>query len=210
MSSRDTDFDNLKRNFAQIQYKHLMEEEWNKKYVGLPYQAKINLADRILTQKNFPSGPSAEVIRRFKDSIRSQKELVQKQKKAYEERKKREAVMENSMREARRNAMVYANNISNKIPIAQVAEGKSEGNSEGNSEVVARVITPSVGKHKKKSTGCFGKWCSKDDALDGGRKRTTRKRRRRKKRKTRKKRTYRSKTRRRKKRTKRKTRKRRR
>jgi hypothetical protein len=131
---------------------------------------------------------------------------VQKQKKAYEERKKREAVMENSMREARRNAMVYANNISNKIPIAQVAEGKSEGNS----EVVARVITPSVGKHKKKSTGCFGKWCSKDDALDGGRKRTTRKRRRRKKRKTRKKRTYRSKTRRRKKRTKRKTRKRRR
>ena len=99
MSSRDTDFDNLKRNFAQIQYKHLMEEEWNKKYVGLPYQAKINLADRILTQKNFPSGPSAEVIRRFKDSIRSQKELVQKQKKAYEERKKREAVMENSMRE---------------------------------------------------------------------------------------------------------------
>tara|TARA_R110002074_G_scaffold173006_3_gene335672 strand:- start:790 stop:1398 length:609 start_codon:yes stop_codon:yes gene_type:complete len=202
MSSRDTDFDNLKRNFAQIQYKHLMEEEWNKKYVGLPYQAKINLADRILTQKNFPSGPSAEVIRRFKDSIRSQKELVQKQKKAYEERKKREAVMENSMREARRNAMVYANNISNKIPIAPVAEG--------NSEVVARVITPSVGKHKKKSTGCFGKWCSKDDALDGGRKRTTRKRRRRKKRKTRKKRTYRSKTRRRKKRTKRKTRKRRR
>ena len=202
MSSRDTDFDNLKRNFAQIQYKHLMEEEWNKKYVGLPYQAKINLADRILTQKNFPSGPSAEVIRRFKDSIRSQKELVQKQKKAYEERKKREAVMENSMREARRNAMVYANNISNKIPIAPLAEG--------NSEVVARVITPSVGKHKKKSTGCFGKWCSKDDALDGGRKRTTRKRRRRKKRKTRKKRTYRSKTRRRKKRTKRKTRKRRR
>ena len=202
MSSRDTDFDNLKRNFAQIQYKHLMEEEWNKKYVGLPYQAKINLADRILTRKNFPSGPSAEVIRRFKDSIRSQKELVQKQKKAYEERKKREAVMENSMREARRNAMVYANNISNKIPIAPVAEG--------NSEVVARVITPSVGKHKKKSTGCFGKWCSKDDALDGGRKRTTRKRRRRKKRKTRKKRTYRSKTRRRKKRTKRKTRKRRR
>ena len=202
MSSRDTDFDNLKRNFAQIQYKHLMEEEWNKKYVGLPYQAKINLADRILTQKNFPSGPSAEVIRRFKDSIRSQKELVQKQKKAYEERKKREAVMENSMREARRNAMVYANNISNKIPIAPVAEG--------NSEVVARVITPSVGKHKKKSTGCFGKWCSKDDALGGGRKRTTRKRRRRKKRKTRKKRTYRSKTRRRKKRTKRKTRKRRR
>ena len=202
MSSRDTDFDNLKRNFAQIQYKHLMEEEWNKKYVGLPYQAKINLADRILTQKNFPSGPSAEVIRRFKDSIRSQKELVQKQKKAYEERKKREAVMENSMREARRNAMVYANNISNKIPIAPLAEG--------NSEVVARVITPSVGKHKKKSTGCFGKWCSKDDALGGGRKRTTRKRRRRKKRKTRKKRTYRSKTRRRKKRTKRKTRKRRR
>ena len=202
MSSRDTDFDNLKRNFAQIQYKHLMEEEWNKKYVGLPYQAKINLADRILTQKNFPSGPSAEVIRRFKDSIRSQKELVQKQKKAYEERKKREAVMENSMREARRNAMVYANNISNKIPIAPVAEG--------NSEVVARVITPSVGKRKKKSTSCFGKWCSKDDALGGGRKRTTRKRRRHKKRKTRKKRTYRSKTRRRKKRTKRKTRKRRR
>ena len=202
MSSRDTDFDNLKRNFAQIQYKHLMEEEWNKKYVGLPYQAKINLADRILTRKNFPSGPSAEVIRRFKDSIRSQKELVQKQKKAYEERKKREAVMENSMREARRNAMVYANNISNKIPIAPVAEG--------NSEVVARVITPSVGKHKKKSTGCFGKWCSKDDALGGGRKRTTRKRRRYKKRKTRKKRKYRSNTRRRKKRTKRKTRKRRR
>ena len=202
MSSRDTDFDNLKRNFAQIQYKHLMEEEWNKKYVGLPYQAKINLADRILTRKNFPSGPSAEVIRRFKDSIRSQKELVQKQKKAYEERKKREAVMENSMREARRNAMVYANNISNKIPIAPVAEG--------NSEVVARVITPSVGKRKKKSTSCFGKWCSKDDALGGGRKRTTRKRRRYKKRKTRKKRKYRSNTRRRKKRTKRKTRKRRR
>ena len=202
MSSRDTNFDNLKRNFAQIQYKHLMEEEWNKKYVGLPYQAKINLADRILTRKNFPSGPSAEVIRRFKDSIRSQKELVQKQKKAYEERKKREAVMENSMREARRNAMVYANNISNKIPIAPVAEG--------NSEVVARVITPSVGKRKKKSTSCFGKWCSKDDALGGGRKRTTRKRRRYKKRKTRKKRKYRSNTRRRKKRTKRKTRKRRR
>jgi len=214
--SEDKDFARLKRIHAQRQYEHLMDKEWKEKRGGLSYQQKINLADKILKKKAFSPVTNMGVIRRFKDSIKNQKEVVQHQKKASEEaaravagEKKKTENMETALRTARMDAEIRMRRAKNNLVKAPVI---SSGEHKENHEEIptARVIAPATKQTKSPFATCFGKWCSKDDALGGGRRRTTRKRRRRQKRKTRKKRTYRSKTRRRKKRTKRKTRKRRR
>lgn len=204
-----TSIKDMRRDLKKMQVGHLMEHEWIKKVASYQsYNAKINLADRILAKQSFGRIDDAEIIKKFKDRIRSQKKVVQEQKKAFQKRKQSKLDEETAMYQARQNAAKLMSQTSSKIvkaPVVTVSPGESK-----ESVPVAQVLrgpTKIPKTKKKKSTGCFGSFCKKDDA-EGGGKRKTRRNRKHKKRKTKKgKRKRKRKTRRRKKRTKRKTRK---
>lgn len=196
----------MRRDFEKMQVRHLMEDEWIEKYPGLTYDEKINLADSILANDDHGIY-DAKIIKIFKDQIRSQKKVVQAQKKAFQQKKQSKLNAETAMRQARQDVAKLMSQTSSKIVKAPVVTSSGESKE---SIPVARVLrgpTKIPKTKKKKSTGCFGSFCKKDDA-EGGGKRKTRRNRKHKKRKTKKgKRKRKRKTRRRKKRTKRKTRK---
>lgn len=196
----------MRRDFEKMQVRHLMEDEWIEKYPGLTYDEKINLADSILANDDHGIY-DAKIIKIFKDQIRSQKKVVQAQKKAFQQKKQSKLNAETAMRQARQDVAKLMSQTSSKIVKAPVVTSSGESKE---SIPVARVLrgpTKIPKTKKKKSTGCFGRFCKKDDA-EGGGKRKTRRNRKHKKRKTKKgKRKRKRKTRRRKKRTKRKTRK---
>lgn len=201
----------MRRDFEKMQVRHLMEDEWIEKYPGLTYDEKINLADSILAKQSFGHIDDAKIIKIFKDQIRSQKKVVQSQKKAFQQKKQSKLNAETAMRQARQDVAKLMSQTSSKIVKAPVVTSSGESKE---SIPVARVLrgpTKIPKTENEKSPGCFGRFCKRDDATEGGRKRKTRRKRKHKKRKTKKgKRKRKRKTRRRKKRTKRKTRKKRR
>lgn len=193
----------MRRDLEKMQVIHLMEDEWIEKYPGLTYDEKINLADSILAKQSFGHIDDAKIIKIFKDQIRSQKKVVQSQKKAFQQKKQSKLNAETAMRQARQDVAKLMSQTSSKIVKAPVVTSSGESKE---SIPVARVLrgpTKIPKTKKKKSTGCFGRLCKKDDAEGGGKRKTRRKRKHKKRKRKRK-------TRRRKKRTKKKTRKKRR
>ena len=111
-----TSIKDMRRDLKKMQVGHLMEHEWIKKIASYQsYNAKINLADRILAKQSFGRIDDAEIIKKFKDQIRSQKKVVQEQKKASQKRKQSKLDEETAMYQARQNAAKLMSQTSSKI-----------------------------------------------------------------------------------------------